>query len=363
MSILYFSITINISERGILKVNNSIQVAGQYNWQKPNEQYACGLSTSLYDHNPMTGEVNGEPIADCFAICVQENNAILMIADGVNWGYKARLASRSAVHAAMNSLNKSLFEKKLNTTKEIFERIRLAIDAAQKFIVSNEGSLTTLTISFVCSSNRQTLVCTTIVGDSNAYVYSQKQRQVYELTQASRDLNNERDMRLPGGALGMTLDEQADLENLTYSLMEIDQDDFVFLTTDGISDNFDPCVSGIGASIKTPLLARKSSQSTTDTSPVLLTAYERHLGTLNQIRLALADNEKDVLYAMDLCNRLVQYVIRLTDEQRQIIEEGVKNNQGIEGLDKRRFETEMRNKVGKIPGKLDHASIVVYKVK
>lgn len=288
-----------------------------------------------------------------------------MIADGVNWGYKARLASRSAIHAAMDCLNKNLFEKKLQTTKEIFERIRFAIDAAQKMIVSNEGSLTTLTISFVCpSSNRRTLVCTAIVGDSNAYVYSRKQRQIYELTQASRDLNNERDMRLPGGALGMTLDEQADLDNLTYSLMEIDQDDFVFLTTDGISDNFDPCVSGIGASIKTPLLARKSNQSTTtEASPVLLTAYERHLGTLDQIRLAIGDNEKDDLYAMDICNRLIQYVIRLTDEQRQVIEDGVRNNQGIDGIEKRQFEIEMRNKVGKIPGKLDHASIVVYRVK
>jgi hypothetical protein len=48
------------SERGILKVNNSIRVAGQLNWQIPNQQFACGLSTSLYDHNPFTGEVNGK---------------------------------------------------------------------------------------------------------------------------------------------------------------------------------------------------------------------------------------------------------------------------------------------------------------
>ena len=40
-----------------------------------------------------------------------------MIADGVNWGYKARLAARSGVHAAMASLNQQLFEKKINTTK------------------------------------------------------------------------------------------------------------------------------------------------------------------------------------------------------------------------------------------------------
>ena len=46
-------------ERGISKVDNSIRVAGQFNWQIPNEQFACGQSTSLYDHHPFTGQVNG----------------------------------------------------------------------------------------------------------------------------------------------------------------------------------------------------------------------------------------------------------------------------------------------------------------
>ena len=40
-----------------------------------------------------------------------------MIADGVNWGYKPRLAARCGVHAAFASLNQQLFEKKITTTK------------------------------------------------------------------------------------------------------------------------------------------------------------------------------------------------------------------------------------------------------
>ncbi|CAF3054573.1 unnamed protein product, partial [Rotaria sp. Silwood2] len=178
----------------------------------------------------------------------------------------------------------------------------------------------------------------------------------------SRNLNDERDMRSPGGAIGMTINEKADLSNLTYSLMEIEQGDFVFLTTDGISDNYDPCVSGSAASIKTPLLIRKSSNSISEIPPTLMTAYERHLYSLRRIYLSIADNEEQ-LNAFDLCNRLLQYVIRLTDEQRHIIEQGVRENEGIQGLARNQFEIEMRNKVGKIPGKLDHASIVVYQVR
>jgi hypothetical protein len=61
--------------------------------------------------------------------------------------------------------------------------MRAAIGAAQKLILDNEGTLTTLTISIVCPSNRRWLVCSAIVGDSNGYVYSRKQRTVFELTQ------------------------------------------------------------------------------------------------------------------------------------------------------------------------------------
>jgi hypothetical protein len=167
----------------------------------------------------------------------------------------------------------------------------------------------------------------------------------------------------PGGALGMTMNEKADLSNLTYSLMEIDQSDFVFLTTDGISDNYDPCVSGAAASVKTPLLARKSSSTISQTPPMLMNAYERHLCSLHHMHLSIADKEEEQLNAFDLCNRLLKHVIRLTDEQRYTIEQGVRENEGVEGSARNRFEMEMRNKVGKIPGKLDHASIVVYQVR
>ena len=58
-----------------------------------------------------------EQIAECFAIYAQENNAILAIADGVNWTYKARLVARCVVHDVLAYLNQQLFEKQRNTTK------------------------------------------------------------------------------------------------------------------------------------------------------------------------------------------------------------------------------------------------------
>lgn len=51
-----------------------------------------------------------------------------------------------------------------------------------------------------------------------------------------------RDMRDALGALGPVDGENPEMKNLTLSLTDLDKDDIVFLTSDGISDNFDPVV-------------------------------------------------------------------------------------------------------------------------
>jgi hypothetical protein len=51
----------------------------------------------------------GDPIADSFAICARKNNAIMVIADGVNWGEKSKLAARCAVYGCMKFMYEKLF--------------------------------------------------------------------------------------------------------------------------------------------------------------------------------------------------------------------------------------------------------------
>jgi len=61
----------------------------------------------------------GDPIADSFALCARDNNAVLIVADGVNWGEKSRLASRCAVYGSMQYINQQLqyyFENMDTTT-------------------------------------------------------------------------------------------------------------------------------------------------------------------------------------------------------------------------------------------------------
>lgn len=94
-------------------------VAGVENWNVPHTN-AYGASCSLYEVHPLTHRHTGDPIADCFAIVTRKNSAIMVLADGVNWGVKSRTAARSAVHGCVEYLNKTLFptdkEAPKNTT-------------------------------------------------------------------------------------------------------------------------------------------------------------------------------------------------------------------------------------------------------
>ena len=65
------------------------------------------MADSLYEVNPLTGQAAGSPIADTFAVVARKNSALLVLGDGVNWGARAALASRSAVHGAVDYLNQA----------------------------------------------------------------------------------------------------------------------------------------------------------------------------------------------------------------------------------------------------------------
>lgn len=62
--------------------------------------------------------LTGDPIADCYAYVARKNNALLIVADGVNWGDKSKIAARCAVGAAVDYIHESMFVEmnRLQTT-------------------------------------------------------------------------------------------------------------------------------------------------------------------------------------------------------------------------------------------------------
>ena len=134
-----------------LKDDISSNIAGIRYWNRPNSS-AFGLSDTLYEKHPWTGIAAGSPIADTFAVVARKNSAILVLGDGVNWGPRAALASRAAVHGAMEYLNQALFSvarSRTLTTQDVFQILLRSFHAAHCLILEEEAMLTTLTAAVV----------------------------------------------------------------------------------------------------------------------------------------------------------------------------------------------------------------------
>jgi hypothetical protein len=165
-------------------------------------------------------------------------------------GEGARLAARSAIQGSLEYIDTAVFGQgpggTATTTREVFISLLRSFWEAHACILETGGSLTTLTVVIVLplSDDKyfgQYVCCCCNVGDSLGYVYS-KVHGVREFTQFSHNINDMRDMRDALGALGPVDGNKPELGNLTLSMTIVDQGDIVFLTSDGISDNFDPVV-------------------------------------------------------------------------------------------------------------------------
>lgn len=147
-----------------------------------------------------------------------------------------------------------------------------------------------------------------------------------------------RDMRDALGALGPVDGSNPELNNLTLAITEVERGDIVFLTSDGISDNFDPVVgkfavlpnysSGADAMLKSydarSKTRRKSTENLRHTEssnsnnvnsnnlPVV-EAYQRHELTLlrmeDLLRRGVSGEGPPCNSAKHLCELLLDFAV------------------------------------------------------
>lgn len=386
-----------ISRRLKLDLRNECDaaIAGIRNWNRPNSA-ATGQSVTLYERHPYTAEHAGNPIADTFAVVARKNSAILVLGDGVNWGSKAALAARCAVYGCMDYLNAAIFGMPKTaegfTTQDVFNYLLRSFHAAHSLILQEEAQLTTLTACVVLpvavdeSEDKEKFVaCTCNVGDSLAYVYSPSQGHVREITQGSHDIQSNRDMRDALGALGPVDGVNPELSNLTCSMTYVEPGDIVFLTSDGISDNFDPVVGKFCVPKRTPddKSGRNYAVQQNSSLPAVL-AYQRHELTLLRLEdlLNLGSGSEAaplqnlgisgrVQTAAELCHRMVDFCQRLTTAKRKILEDPdlypEHTKHALPDSDATRMDQKLRRrrvceKLALVPGKLDHATVVAFSV-
>ena len=226
-------------DEGVRNISPGCEPFGRWTERHPR---AYGIGTSLYDCDPVTNCTSGDPVADVYAVVAGETSSILALADGIGWGEKSRLAARCAIGGCLQYLSSHLYTAK--TTRDILNILLNAFEHAQECIKDNDARTTTLCVAVICqlkASGRWGL-CVVNVGDSLAFTYKMS-KGVEEVTIGSHCDGEERDMRCPGGALGPVDGYNPDLRNLTFSFTVLDSGDIVFLTSDGISDNFDPVIA------------------------------------------------------------------------------------------------------------------------
>ncbi len=372
------------------QTHTGTEIAGVTHWFRP-QPHTDGESISLYEHKAGSTQHHGDPIADVFAIVARPNNCILAVADGVNWGIKPRLAARCAVHGCMEYLNSKLFNspKKPGTTQDIFHHILRSFHTAQKLIIQQGGTTTTLCVAIVVelspakSGAPRWGLCVVIVGDTLCYVWRKDTQEVHEVTSATH-LGKERNPRDSGGCLGCDLGDQPDLSNLLCCYVPISDGDIVFAVSDGISDNMDPVLLKQAASDtaftpSTPLFEaeppfppptdpKDALQNSVQPAPLpIVTPEQRQMHVLRKLSDMLRTRYEACdfnLTATNLKDVIITSAIESTEEKRKFLEKCWQEQEGctITLPEKRANDRKISRVVRTLPGKLDHATIAAYTV-
>ena len=319
---------------------------------------------SLYQHVANSCSRYGDPIADVYALVARPNNAILVVADGCNWGPRPRQAARCAVYGCISDLNSKLFESPPNTIVDIFHLMFSSLNGAQRLIVQNQGTTTTLCMAVVCEmakSNGVWGLCVVSVGDSPCFVWQKKTGLVIEATSKTHE-GHDRDMRDSGGCLGANVGTDPDLSNLLCCFTCLSSGDIVFLTSDGVSDNFDPVTL---LQVSDPLQEDEVEKGTVVLKRV--SAKKRQELLLENISglLQKADSGNDAgLNAFLLKEAVISHIIDLTEDKRRYMEAQDKEieREGLSASEKRKLIKEMQRNAKMYPGKLDHATVAAYQV-
>ena len=354
----------------------AVDVADCKNWNCPTE-FAYGVALSLYEEDRtqmVMQEVNGasvqvpmiigEPVADVFGVLVRENNAILAIADGVNWGNKSRLAARCGVHAVMEHISKNIAQIQLNPNTHTVSQLLLesVTVKAQELILKKNATLTTLSAAVVCEMETpgEWGLFVVAVGDSPVYIYCPHSKKVIEITVGCHAHDGDRDMRMAGGVLGPSFGSQPDLDNLTVAYTPVYPGDVVFCVSDGVSDNFSGKVMNPSADGLQDSKTRICNCCSTNPSQLKLKPCCENVAHLTSVLSNHQEKLSHHLSAQTVAACLINHSVETTEQKRLFRSDCIENKVDIRAEIRTNPEFAAQFKLS--PGKLDHASVVAYQV-
>lgn len=83
---------------------------------------------------------------------------------------------------------------------------------------------------------------------------------------------------------------------------------------------------------------------------------------MNEVLSARRKNSKEKITASETCSILMDHVMKVTTQKRNLLEKGLVEGSELHEEEKAKFQISLKERAAKLRGKLDHASIVAYDV-
>ena len=287
------------------------------------------------------------------------------MADGCGWGHRSREAASRAVDALSAHIDQKYHS--FRTVQDVGRELLVGLQTAHVSIVSDkrntwEAGTTTLAggllVQIESAKTPAWLFVCVSVGDCKAYHYHSSSRKLTDITHGNRESNDPTD---PNGRLGPYVEPgEPDYRNLDIYHSHCKENDFIFIVSDGVHDNFDPQTLGktpgdIGLSVDT-----WDFSSLQDTRLQRRCYAVRNRFMLTRLRNviegasgrsfdeAVATFDTSSLTPDLITSRIMNYVWLTTKKSRQFMESNV--------------HEKLPSDFSCFPGKLDHTTCVCFRV-
>lgn len=293
---------------------------------------------------------HGDPICDHYGFLPFTNRCISVVADGCNWGTRPKKAAQRARDTVMEYLSSELH--KIHTVRDAQAHLLRSFAEAQQSICQihpdepDPGSTTLVagvTLQFQGDSGYDdwAFVCAS-VGDCKVFAIEHDTFKIRDVTIGNRDMiESDTD---PGGRLGPVIWEESrcspDLRNLRTCVINCQSDDLIMVMSDGVHDNFHPKTLAVPPrELKLDFDDWKEAASVINIEEVA----SRYRLTFMQNLLAEVERTPAAIL-----ERVMEHCERVTRAGREWME----SNPG----------QPLPDDYAKYPGKMDHATCMVFRV-
>jgi len=340
-----------------------------------------GYATSTYPFMEYKNSRDGDPICDQFRAMLAPRNTIVAMADGCNWGNAPAEAARRATKGFIDLIHRE--RERITDTNRLCNLFLSGLCAAHNAIIKGDDpdrliGTTTLMGGMVLQlvgdeqetpavvpdeeddndddtpvvvSAEQLAAATppaaarhwafvlASVGDCKAFQFRTKTREIIELTPNSRN-ENACDATDCGGRLGPYIDGGPDLRNIGVFVSRCDEDDIVFICSDGVHDNFDPQHFGLS-----PREFGIDAEQWQDGEPEQVNAVKAKYRSARMLELL---GDADVTPEL-ITTRFINFCIDTTRSSQEFMQQNLGKK--------------LPSDYTRFPGKMDHTTLIALRVR